>query len=290
MCSACATIRPRSSKSAVEQSRRSLMFAENAERTSTAPISSATARRDAADDLQLDLTLLSRHASRPSVRTIPSPHPPGGDPAGGAVELDEQPGPRRAERLRGGSSSSGPGRTSAVRTATSSTPARGRRSRSAPRARGGTPRRDRLPADRQLERLSAVTQVGFARRRQLPRLRERARDTTAPRRAAPRSRRGRAPRGRPRPRERAPSHPELLGELARVQRPGAAERDEREVARVVAALDRDDAKRTQHLGVDDRDDRRRVDPTEGALGRVPVELDPARELAPAAVRAAGSRP
>ena len=32
MCSACATMRPRSSKSAVEQSRRSLMFAENAER------------------------------------------------------------------------------------------------------------------------------------------------------------------------------------------------------------------------------------------------------------------
>ena len=44
MCSACAIIRPRSSKTAVEQSRRSLMFAENAERISTAPISSATAR------------------------------------------------------------------------------------------------------------------------------------------------------------------------------------------------------------------------------------------------------
>ena len=45
MCSACTTIRPRSSKSAVEQSRRSLMFAEKAERTRTAPISSAIARR-----------------------------------------------------------------------------------------------------------------------------------------------------------------------------------------------------------------------------------------------------
>ena len=43
MCSAWATIRPRASKSAVEQSRRSLMFAENADRTSAAPISSATA-------------------------------------------------------------------------------------------------------------------------------------------------------------------------------------------------------------------------------------------------------
>jgi hypothetical protein len=38
-------MRPRSSKSAVEQSRRSLMFAEKAERMSTAPISSAIARR-----------------------------------------------------------------------------------------------------------------------------------------------------------------------------------------------------------------------------------------------------
>ena len=44
MCSACATMRPFSSKSAVEQSRRSLMFAENADRTSAAPISSATPR------------------------------------------------------------------------------------------------------------------------------------------------------------------------------------------------------------------------------------------------------
>jgi hypothetical protein len=45
MLSACAIIRPSRSKSAVEQSRRSLMFAENDERTSTASISSATARR-----------------------------------------------------------------------------------------------------------------------------------------------------------------------------------------------------------------------------------------------------
>ena len=53
MCSACAIIRPASSKIAVEQSRRSLMFAENAERMRTAPISSATARSAAADHLQL---------------------------------------------------------------------------------------------------------------------------------------------------------------------------------------------------------------------------------------------
>ena len=45
MCSACAIMRPSESKRAVEQSRRSLMLAEKAERTSAAPISSATARK-----------------------------------------------------------------------------------------------------------------------------------------------------------------------------------------------------------------------------------------------------
>ena len=45
MCSACITSSPRASKSAVEQSRRSLMLDEWAERTSTAPISSQAARR-----------------------------------------------------------------------------------------------------------------------------------------------------------------------------------------------------------------------------------------------------
>ena len=47
MCSACAIMRPRSSNSAVEQSRRSLMLAENEERIRTAPISSAIDRNDA---------------------------------------------------------------------------------------------------------------------------------------------------------------------------------------------------------------------------------------------------
>ncbi len=44
MCSACMTISPEGSNSAVEQSRRSLMFAECALRTSVAPISSQAAR------------------------------------------------------------------------------------------------------------------------------------------------------------------------------------------------------------------------------------------------------
>ena len=45
MCSACITISPPASNSAVEASRRSLMFAEWAARTSTAPISSHSARK-----------------------------------------------------------------------------------------------------------------------------------------------------------------------------------------------------------------------------------------------------
>ena len=75
-----------------------------------------------------------------------------------------------------------------------------------------------------------------------------------------------------------------------MQRPGAAEGDEREVARVVTALDRDDAQRAQHLGVDDVDDRRGVDAVERAFGRVPVELDAVRRARSGAGRAAGSRP
>ena len=60
MCSAWVTIRPTSSKSAVEQSRRSLMFAEKAERTRTAPISSAIARRPLA--ITCNSTGIIRHA------------------------------------------------------------------------------------------------------------------------------------------------------------------------------------------------------------------------------------
>ncbi len=71
MCSACATIRPSGPKSAVEQSRRSLMFAENAERTSTAPISSQTARRAEPITCSSMFTLFSR-----SRHTLASSRPP----------------------------------------------------------------------------------------------------------------------------------------------------------------------------------------------------------------------
>ncbi len=71
MCSACAIMRPRSSKSPVEQSRRSLMFAENAERTSTAPISSAIARRSEPRICSSTTMAPSRCASRPLRMTTP---------------------------------------------------------------------------------------------------------------------------------------------------------------------------------------------------------------------------
>ncbi len=63
-----------------------------------------------------------------------------------------------------------------------------------------------------------------------------------------------------------------------MQRAGAAERDEGEVARVVAALDRDDAERAQHLRVHDLDHRGRVDAGQRRGRRVAVEHEPAGEL------------
>src|SRR5579862_2735452 len=89
MCSACAIIRPRSSNSAVEQSRRSLMFAENEERISTAPISSAIDRSDAQITWSSigAISSLTRHDP---AETIPNPHPPGGNPEGRAVQLDQR--------------------------------------------------------------------------------------------------------------------------------------------------------------------------------------------------------
>jgi uncharacterized membrane protein YbhN (UPF0104 family) len=53
-----------------------------------------------------------------------------------------------------------------------------------------------------------------------------------------------------------------------MERAGAAEGDERELPRIVAALDRDEAQRPQHLRVDDFDRLGRVDSLERALGGV----------------------
>ena len=60
-----------------------------------------------------------------------------------------------------------------------------------------------------------------------------------------------------------------------MQRPGAAERDEREVARIEPLLDRDDAQRAHHLRVHDVDHAGGVDASQRSLGGLRVELDPA---------------
>ena len=136
----------------------------------------------------------------------------------------------------------------------------------------------RARGDCELERLPAVAEVGRAGGGQLAGLLERdevrahgipplVRDDEPERRQHAGGRRH----------EHRPE-PELVGESARVQRPGAAEGDEREVAWIVAALDRDDPQRPQHLRVHDLDHRRRVEPVERTRGGVPVELEPAREL------------
>src|SRR5919201_4274235 len=99
MCSACAIIRPLSSKSAVEQSRRSLMLAEKADLISTAPISSAIDRSELPRTWSSIFTLASRSRQHQRAIPIPIPHPPGGNEARRAVEGDR----RRAfdvERLR----------------------------------------------------------------------------------------------------------------------------------------------------------------------------------------------
>ena len=72
MCSACITSSPAGSNSAVEQSRRSLMFAECAARTSTAPISSHAAR--SAPVVTCSSTgSIEHHRSR----VVDAPAPPG---------------------------------------------------------------------------------------------------------------------------------------------------------------------------------------------------------------------
>ena len=63
MCSAWAIIRPRSSKSAVEQSRRSLMFAEKAERIEHGAHLLGDRAQRAADDLELDVHALVTFSS-----------------------------------------------------------------------------------------------------------------------------------------------------------------------------------------------------------------------------------
>ena len=113
MCSAWTIMRPARSKSAVEQSRRSLMFEEKAERISTAPISSAIARSE------LPITCSSTGiTSCRSSTSVPdpsvSPTQPSGDPAGRAGQLHELRARATGRGDRAVSRSRGPGSTVAV--------------------------------------------------------------------------------------------------------------------------------------------------------------------------------
>ena len=285
MCSAWAIIRPLSSKSAVEQSRRSLMFAENAERTSAAPISSQTARSAAPITCSSIFTLLApfRHTlvstkAATMARPIPNPHPPGGDPAAGAVQFDHgraghvewvrrrelQLGP--AAHL-GGSDGDQLERAVAVGVAVPLLVGRVEAL--------GEPLAER---HRQLERLAAVAEVRLALAGQLTCLCERSQDgahRVAPLvgdREAERREDTRRLRHEDRP------DPELLRQRARVQRAGAAEGHEGAVAGVAAPFDRNDAKRPQHLGVDGADDLARVEVPERGRAASPSSSRPPASL------------
>ena len=143
------------------------MFAEKAERIEHRAHLLGDGAQRAADDLELDVDHSSASAtSVPSPRPV-SPAQPGRDPAVAPSSSSDAPGRRRASGSAAGSASArarARPRRSARRRARSA--ARDRRSRSAPRARGGT-RSARSGAERhrQLERLAAVAQVGLARRR-----------------------------------------------------------------------------------------------------------------------------
>jgi hypothetical protein len=70
-----------------------------------------------------------------------------------------------------------------------------------------------------------------------------------------------------------------------VQRPGAAEGQQREVARIMAALDRHDADRADHVVVGDREDAAR-----GSAQVRPSFGDMASPRAPRAARSSVKRP
>ena len=123
--------------------------------------------------------------------------------------------------------------------------------------------------DGQLERLAPVAEVGLALGRQLAPTSASGRtyDVTWSRRSSLATRPERGEHAGCGRYEHRPD-PQLFGEGARVQRPGAAEGHEREVPGILAPLDRDHPKRAQHLGVDDVHDRRGIEAAERALGRV----------------------
>ena len=132
----------------------------------------------------------------------------------------------------------------------------------------------------QLERLPDVAKVGLSLARELGRidLRERLHERTHA--VSPLVAR-REPEGREDTGGSRDEHPldaELVCQRAGMQRPGAPECDERELARVVTALHRDDAHRAQHLGVHHVDHRRGIDAVERELCRLAIEHEPTWQL------------
>ncbi len=127
----------------------------------------------------------------------------------------------------------------------------------------------------ELERLARVAQVGLAVLRKLSCLRERL-DVRAhgvdPLVRGDQAEGGEDP-GCGRDEDRV--HPQLLCEGTRMERPGTAERDEREVARIQPLLDGDDPQRPHHLGVDDLDDCGRIQLAERKRSRIGVEHEAA---------------
>ena len=344
MCSACMTIAASASNSAHEQSRRSLMLAEWAALTSTAPISSQAAR-SAPGDAPRQRDRVHAHSALQPDRAAPrrSPRQPGGTTsvASGSSTIagpsTRRPAPARRAARRLGSS---PPKTPCAR----ALGARGRRPRRRRRSPGRARRRSRArsPArprrrgrgsrrrararprsasrrspvrpsavDGQLEGLAAVAQVEHAtrlvrrrRRRSAsvadgassassvsssPREQDAALDVAAALGDDEPERGEHARRARAEDRR----HAELLGDRGGVQRPGAAEGQQRELARVDAALDGHHAQRAHHLRVGDVDDalrrtRRSSEPeplaerADRRSRRLAVELDRRR---PAARRA-----
>ena len=123
MCSACMTISPAGSNSAVEQSRRSLMLAEWAARTSVAPISSHAARRApvvTASAIGSSSVIASRSMSVAPGRARPGA-PAVGDEQRRLAEVDDRGAVDRGRCRRSRSSAiGGPSSTPVTRSVTSS--------------------------------------------------------------------------------------------------------------------------------------------------------------------------
>ena len=268
MCSACMTISPWASKSAVEQSRRSLMLAEWALRTSTAPISSHAARSAPVATWR---AMGSRLSAR-SRMTVPvasvCPRQPVGHDERRLRQRDDRrpddlivlglvglPGDLGAGLHAGGADRHQLDLGAVVAVAVALLVGGGE----GLAQRGGV---GRDVAQRQLVGLAGVAGVpgdlvGVAG--------ERAQRLIGQRLAAQqdRVRLVAAPLGGGEP-ERAehaggarhddPRDPQLLGDGRGVQRSGAAEGQQREAARVDPALDGHDAQRAHHLGVGDPHD------------------------------------